>query len=385
MNFFDIFAQIGGYVILSLLGFSSFFIPHTTSPKIEQKVAVVEETKVPPSPPLPATTSPQPPSTNPPVPKKETNTKKTPSTPPVVTLPPPSPVFPSASKEEPVLSGDINTFVRSAVVNVLCTSRGDTLRPISGSGVIIDSRGVILTNAHVAQFFLLRDYPEEGGVDCIIRAGNPAAPLYRATVLYLPAAWVALHAKDIVETNPVGTGEFDFALLLITGRTDESATLPPSFPALSPELLYEPPFGSDVFLAGYPAGLIGGISIQTNLYQASAFSKVSDIFTFATSTTDLISVGGTVVSQKGSSGGAAVDVQTQKLWGLIVTSTIGETTGTSDLRAITLPYINRALISLTGGGLSALLLGDIAAKAAAFSITTAPTLTKMLTDALNSR
>ena len=34
----------------------------------------------------------------------------------------------------------------------------ETIKAISGSGVIIDSRGVILTNAHLAEYFLLKDY-----------------------------------------------------------------------------------------------------------------------------------------------------------------------------------------------------------------------------------
>ena len=38
---------------------------------------------------------------------------------------------------------------------------GRLFNPISGSGVIVDSRGVVLTNAHVGQFFLLHDYPRQ--------------------------------------------------------------------------------------------------------------------------------------------------------------------------------------------------------------------------------
>src|SRR3989344_1157804 len=49
----------------------------------------------------------------------------------------------------------INERARPTLVNILCGARSGTFRPISASGVIIDPRGVILTNAHVAQYFLL--------------------------------------------------------------------------------------------------------------------------------------------------------------------------------------------------------------------------------------
>src|ERR1700733_7735385 len=63
------------------------------------------------------------------------------------------PIVPSLSSTE------LNTQTRAALVNIECTTiAGGTFEPISGSGVVIDSDGVILTNAHVAQFFLLRDY-----------------------------------------------------------------------------------------------------------------------------------------------------------------------------------------------------------------------------------
>lgn len=302
-------------------------------------------------------------------------------------VPPPTPALsPMAPAPAPIAApaADINALTRAAVVNILCTSRGDTLRPISGSGVLIDSRGVILTNAHVAQYLLLKDYPHKGDVECVIREGNPAYPKYRAVPLYIPSAWISLHARDILETNPLGTGEFDFAFLLVTEPINKSETLP-SFPALTPELFHEPPLGNDIFLASYPAQYVGGITVQSNLYQSSAFSKVFDVYTFATSTTDLISTGGTVLAQKGSSGGAVVDAQTGKLWGLVVTSAIGETTGASDLRAITLSYIERALTALTGTGISAFTSGNIRAKADNFNLTVAPTQTKALTDVLNSR
>ena len=65
--------------------------------------------------------------------------------------------------------------LRKALVNIICTvSAGTVLRSISGSGVIISSKGVVLTNAHIGQYFLLSDYPSKGNTFCVIRTGSPA-------------------------------------------------------------------------------------------------------------------------------------------------------------------------------------------------------------------
>src|SRR3990167_446782 len=58
------------------------------------------------------------------------------------------------------------SLLRSALVNIICYApSGSRLRSISGSGIIVDQKGIILTNAHIAQHFLLADR----GVPCMIR------------------------------------------------------------------------------------------------------------------------------------------------------------------------------------------------------------------------
>ena len=81
-------------------------------------------------------------------------------------------------EEVPAVSfSTINEVTREALVNVFCTTKsGGSFKPTTGSGVIIDERGVILTNAHVAQYYLLEDYLVEDFVSCVIRTDSPASP-----------------------------------------------------------------------------------------------------------------------------------------------------------------------------------------------------------------
>lgn len=321
----------------------------------------------------PATTAP------PTKPKAETpKTKPVASTPiPEVAVPPPSPT----ALIDPEW---LNTQARAALVNILCTTKtSGAVRPISGSGVLIDSRGVIITNAHVAQLFLLKDYPTANNVDCVIRTGNPATPKYHATLLYLPPTWVKDNAEQIIAQQAKGTGENDYALLLITSAVG-SNILPSSFPYL-PITSAEPTLGESTLLAAYSAGFLDGITIQQNLYILSAYAVVKQLFTFGEYDVDLFSIGGTVVSQGGSSGGASVRASDGKLVGIIVTSTAGDTTAQRDLRAITLAHINRSLITHGKGGIDGFLQKDLMAETANFAATTAPGEKELLIKAIESR
>ncbi len=278
----------------------------------------------------------------------------------------------------------VNEQTRAALVNILCAPRSGSLRPISGSGVIIDPRGVILTNAHVAQYVLLS---QDARVDlsCVIRAGSPARAMWSAEVLYIPPVWIREHAKDIIADHATGTGEHDYALLYITGPATESSPSPrPSqFPALPVDTREAIGFLGDLALvASYPAEFIGSIAAQSDLYSASSVTPIQDLLTFHTKTVDLISLGGVIEAQSGSSGGAVVNAWGH-LIGVITTTSEGATTAERDLRAITLSYIDRDLVVQTGFDLATILGGDVAAQAADFNAQEAPALNRLLIDQIS--
>src|SRR3989344_56515 len=118
--------------------------------------------------------------------------------------------------------------VEDATVNLYCRLKsGKTVYGTSGSGVFISDRGVILTNAHVAQYFLLAKDTLRVKGECWVRIGSPAKATYTASVLYLSPSWIDANAAGLKKKQPTGTGEGDFALLYVTGA--KSGTIPAQF------------------------------------------------------------------------------------------------------------------------------------------------------------
>ncbi|KND48705.1 MAG: hypothetical protein AB198_00080 [Parcubacteria bacterium C7867-003] len=274
----------------------------------------------------------------------------------------------------------INTNARKTLVNIFCTTKNNDLSPISGTGVIIDNNGLILTNAHIGQYFLLKDFREKDYLKCVGRTGSPAYPRYNLELVYISPTWVAENKTILKDQNPKGTGENDFAFLRITGNIDSSS---PSeyYSYIEPNMreiinLWEP-----VLLASYPAGFLGGLSIIQDLNVTSSVTYIQDVFTFGDGSIDVISVGGTVVSQKGSSGGPVVDSKTS-LIGIITTSSEGNTTSSRGLNAITVSYINRSIQKELDISFRQFLALDHAKFAQTFESTTRPNLTKLISDEL---
>jgi len=284
----------------------------------------------------------------------------------------------------PLSSGAVNTAARGALVNILCMPRGGgSLSPTSGSGVIIDPRGVILTNAHVAQYVLLSEDPRVN-ISCTVRTGAPATAHWIPEVLYIPPVWVSEHVEDILNPHPTGTGEHDYALLVITASVDDSP-LPTAFPYLSVDTRQAVAFqGDSVLVASYPAELIGGITTEYQLFPVSSFATVGQLLTFTSNSIDVLSLGGVIEAQGGSSGGAVVNVW-GRLVGIIATTSAGATTADRDLHALALSYINTDLAAQSGTDLATVLAGNILDEALTFNTNTAPQLIQSYIEQLSKQ
>lgn len=255
----------------------------------------------------------------------------------------------------------INEKSRPAIVNILCTTQnGGDFKPLSGSGVFISEKGIILTNAHIGQFFLLRDYGVKNYITCIARQGSPASPAFLIEPLYVSKKWIEENKQTIKQEEPTGTGENDFALLRVVG-TPNNQPLPQSFPYIEANFDPEKVLRSlPVLIIAYPAGFLGGTTIQTSLSLTSSPGVIKELYNFHDNTLlDVISVIGNILSQRGSSGGAVINQSTGKLEGIITTSTNNPSTGERALFAITPGHIDREIKTETGQTLNEFISQDL--------------------------
>ena len=273
---------------------------------------------------------------------------------------------PVAAPEPLASSGDIGldasaAALRAALVNIICyVPIGSGLHSISGSGVIIDPKGIILTNAHVAQYFLLTDR----GVSCTVRSGSPAVDRYKAVLVFISPLWIHANAGVLTQAAPSGTGEYDFALLAVTGSAT-SAALPPVFPAI-PLGTRPPTAGTPVVIASYGAQFLESNQVQSSLFPTIVFGSVKEVFTFGTNTVDVLALGGSAAAQEGSSGGGVADAS-GSLIGTITTSTVEGATAARSLDAITASYIRSDYASEMGSALDILLAKQPASAIADFA------------------
>lgn len=270
-----------------------------------------------------------------------------------------------------------------SVVNIYCVAKsGSGLTSASGSGVIIDSRGLIITAAHIGEYFLLTDYPKKGSVHCVIRTGGPAQTAYTASPVYISPSWIHANSDTLVENAPKGTGEDDFAILAITGSATKDP-LPASFPYV-PLGTDIPKVGQRLAIGSYAAQYLASADIRSDLFPTIVFDPVSDRFTFDTNTVDVLSIRGTAAAQEGSSGGGVVD-EHDRLVGLITTSSIKGPISDHVLNAITPRHIRASFQKDSNAALDSYLASnDLSTLVSNFS-SEAQTLGKVLALAISGK
>lgn len=275
-----------------------------------------------------------------------------------------------------------------ALVNVFCQYKTDRyIRTTTGTGFFINPKGVIITNAHVAQFLLLENVKHASGtVDCVIRSGNPAKAVYKAELLYISPTWVVENKKVIAEESPQGTGERDYALLYVTKTLDDSP-LPTQFPAIpiSTTLLPRSTAGTSVTVAGYPAEAFLRGGADTQLLPITAQTKVGTLYTFGSNYADIFSINESPVGEQGASGGPIISDTGRSAIGLIVTKGDMETEGAHSLRALTLSYVDRTIIEETGFSLAQNMQGNLSERGSVFKKAMVPFLAGILEETLQTQ
>ncbi len=263
-----------------------------------------------------------------------------------------------------------------ALVNIYCSFSTDTYtKTTTGTGFFIDTDGVILTNAHVAQFLLLEGVM--GQAQCVIRTGNPATPQYEAELLYISPAWIRDHAQLINDAAPKGTGERDYALLYVTAALNNKP-MPGKFAALpfDTDLLKLNIVDTEVFATGYPAQALVH-DITAPLVPKQATTTIGDLMTFASNYVDIFTIRGSQIGEHGSSGGPVVDAHGNAI-GIISTKGDDAEFGEGSLRALSLSYIDRTIKEETGFSLLQNISGDLPYRAQVFKDTLVPFLQLVL-------
>lgn len=292
-------------------------------------------------------------------------TPQTPTLPPLTvpsvpaTTTPAAPVVPSVDSN---LSDE--ALLKAAVVNIICLQKGG-LSGISGSGVIVDPRGIIMTVAHVGQNFLLRDYPEEDSGTCYIRTGSPAKNAYSADLVFVSPSWIEENSDAFLSANPKGTGENDFAFLAITGSVT-GTPLPSVFPyiPLAPANTNIKK-GDRVGTGSYAAEFLTSSQVRSSLYPTIKFANVESVFTFDNGTDDLFSVAAGSAAQEGSSGGAVIN-EDDRLIGVISTRTVKPDLALRTMQAVTIDHARRSFRDDMGENMDSYLKSSPAALIAKF-------------------
>jgi hypothetical protein len=237
-----------------------------------------------------------------------------------------------------------------SLVNIVCLSGDSSIPSISGSGIIIDSRGIILTAAHVAQFFLLQDYLGPNKVTCLVRTGSPARRAYFAEPIYVSPVWIRNNLQIISTANPKGTGENDFALLAIT-TSATSTPVPDTLPSV-PLSHADPMVQEPIAIGSYGAQYLSADQVNYDLYPILVFGSIQSRYTYGSNNVDVVSIAGSAASQEGSSGGGITN-SAGEVQGVITTSSVAGDISTRSLNVITLSHIRRSYAADTGLNLDA--------------------------------
>ena len=244
--------------------------------------------------------------------------------------------------------------IEKVLVNIICTEKkGNYVTANTGSGVIISSKGVVLTNSHVAQYFLLTK--DLGDYKCALYQENIPTYGYVAELLYISPDWIKANPDVIVTKNPRGTGENDYALLYITKNTNPALSKPKTFNFAKANTTYTAKIGDRVNVAGFPGSPNGLADLTHTVGLKKDSTKIQDIFTFGNNNVDVLSTDVTPVAARGASGGGLF--KDSNLIALIVTT--NGSAGNAYINAITTNYINRDLKKDFGISLSDLLNRDL--------------------------
>jgi hypothetical protein len=219
---------------------------------------------------------------------------------------------------------ELYSKAESRIINFLCYKKDGVG---IASGIVISPKGHILTNAHVAEGL-------EKNSECTIRQGSPARVIGYAKLVMLPSAYT--NSKTLQ-----GQSENDISVWIMSRSAGEE-NLPETFPYYNIDEFYFPEINQPLATFSYPAELLGYETLLKSLNMLFAETIVSEFdANFILSTSGLS-------SQVGSSGGALVDVYTNKFAGIIFGISNDENISKRTLYSLTPNSVARIIKNETG-------------------------------------
>ncbi len=269
----------------------------------------------------------------PPAKKPEPALKTTPPPPPA-----PSPAEESQAKGPPqeLQLSDQEFYARfsRAVVQIFCTTPREIF---AASGVIVNERGLVLTNAHVAEVIA-----RAGEENCQARHGNPAERFAGITIIFSASTTQKIANTDVPER--------DIAFLRLVDSREPFAAAPVSFDLAER--------GSILLTLGYPSEFLQSLTTSANSNLVFSLLRVdgyADLDGDPATAEGYVSRGG-IILQQGSSG-TALFTRSGNLVGLIFATTKGNTTDDREGLALMMPYLDRILQLERGQGLIEFIAG----------------------------
>ena len=94
-------------------------------------------------------------------------------------------------EENDVIKKETVYDIEDVVVNIVCSqNQGNLINVSTGSGVLIDPKGVVITNAHVGQFVLLEDQSDSNSMKCGVYRENIPTFGYTVDILHISPDWI---------------------------------------------------------------------------------------------------------------------------------------------------------------------------------------------------
>ncbi len=224
---------------------------------------------------------------------------------------------------------ELYTFAEERVVNFFCDVGNREVAV--ATGVIIDARGYILTNAHVIE--------APGRPRCLIRHGSPALDFAYAERVFSAPGF------DPADSRPENLSR-DVAIWRIMQLVEDTPIHLP-FPAISVNPTYTVHPGDKLSTFSYPAELLGYQVALSELHLIFSETEVRGSDTWFIESTQGLG------SQKGSSGGVLIDPYTKEFAGLIFAINDSKTEAISarTLFSLTPFAVNKTVRTATGLGL----------------------------------